>query len=391
MTQIDLSSLAGTRIECACGRVHNVSINKIVSGRGVINTLPDVIADFHGKHIFLVGDNNTMPLAADFIRKKLAQLGCEVSEVTLHSDTHLILDEALIGRLMVHMPTERVDLIVTIGSGTLGDLCRVISARCNIPYVIIGTAPSMDGYASAVSPIVMADGGKRSIPLCAPYAIIADTDLMKKAPDVMLSAGVGDILGKNVALADWRLARQEINEYYCEYIAGLVAAAMEQCTAGIPKIAARDPDAIKNMADTLILSGVTICLHGLSRPASGCEHQLGHYWETSLLKSGKETALHGNFVALGTIVACRMYELVRESCGLELSSPLPSPTEIIALMNRTGDFCSVKALNITREMFYESFFHAGKENGRYTLLSWLEKNGNLEQIAVRLTEEFFGI
>ena len=390
MSQVNLSSLADSQIECACGRMHNVSIKKIVSGNGAVNTLSDIITDFHGKRVFLIGDNNTMPLAAKKVRNLLTQSSCEVTEFTLHSDTHIILDEALIGHLIVNMPPERADLIVTIGSGTLGDLSRVISARCGIPYMIIGTAPSMDGYASAVSPIVMSDGGKRSIPLCPPYAIIADTDLMKTAPDVMFSAGVGDILGKNISLADWRLAHQETGEYYCKYIAELVSTAVERCTTAIPQIAARNPDAIKDMADTLILSGVTICLHGLSRPASGCEHQLGHYWETHLLKSSKETALHGNFVALGTIVACRMYELAHKQCGLALSIPLPPHTKIASFMSQTGDFCSVKSLGITRKMFYESFFHAGKENGRYTLLSWLQEKGYLKQTAKLLTEEFMG-
>ena len=284
------------------------------------------------------------------------------------------------------MPSD-TGLIVAIGSGTLNDLSRVIAARCGIPHVIIATAHSMDGYASSVSPVVM-DGGKVSVPLCTPHAITTDVDLMKTAPDEMLSAGVGDILGKYVALNDWQLARRDTGVYFCPHIADLVLSAVDHCVAGIPRIGSRDPAVIQDMADALVLSGVAIAMHGLSRPASGCEHQLAHHWEVELLKAGGDSPLHGNLVGLGTEVACRLYQLAGEEYDLRFPCPLPAPGDIAAHMRSLGTFSTIGTLGVTRELLYESFFHA-TSNGRYTLISFLENNGRLQEFAKRITDEFF--
>jgi glycerol-1-phosphate dehydrogenase [NAD(P)+] len=131
-------------------------------------------------------------------------------------------------------------------------------------------------------------------------------------------------------------------------------------------------------------------MHGISRPASGCEHQLAHHWEVELLNNkGRETALHGNFVALGTRAACRMYELAREEYGLSLDCHVPSLAEVSAQMDMTGGYSSAEALGVNRELFYESFFHATKVNERYTLITWLQEKNRLADYAKRLTDEFF--
>jgi glycerol-1-phosphate dehydrogenase [NAD(P)+] len=271
----------------------------------------------------------------------------------------------------------------------MNDLCRVISARCRIPYVIIATAPSMDGYASAVSPVVM-DGNKCSIRLCVPHAILADSALLKTAPQVMVSSGVGDILGKYVAIRDWRLAHREKGEYICDYIISLVEDAVGRCVAGIADVCSRKDSALLDMVDTLIMSGAAIAMHGeSSRPASGCEHQLAHYWEVALLNNEKESPLHGNLVALGTQAACRLYQLAMKEFDLDFPGILPKPEEITAMMAQLGDFSSMKTLGVTRELFYQSFFHATESNGRYTLITYLSEKGRLEHYAELLTKEFF--
>jgi len=133
-----------------------------------------------------------------------------------------VTNEQLIGSMLLRM-SPHTDLIIAIGSGTMNDISRVISVRCSIPYIIIGTAPSMDGYASSTSAVVM-DGGKKSVPLGTPYAIIGDVDLIRTAPDIMLAVGVSDILGK----------------YFCPYIADLVIATANRCAEGLEQIFSRD-------------------------------------------------------------------------------------------------------------------------------------------------------
>jgi len=199
-----VSSFANLNMACACGRTHTVPIQKIMAGSGSLAELSGALEAFRGARVFLAGDVNTMPLAGQRVRAMLAQAGCEVTEHVFPARTHM--DERLMGSMLIRLKPG-TQLIVTIGSGTLNDCSRVIGARCGIPYIIIGTAPSMDGYASSVSAVVVGDE-KLSVPLGVPYGIIADSSIMKTAPDEMISSGVFDIMGKFVALSDWRLAQR---------------------------------------------------------------------------------------------------------------------------------------------------------------------------------------
>ena len=74
-----------------------------------------------------------------------------------------------------------------------------------MPYVCVPTAASMDGYAA--SGAALRDGGfKRTLACAAPVAIVADLDVMARAPAIMGAWGYGDLVGKLVAGVDWIVA-----------------------------------------------------------------------------------------------------------------------------------------------------------------------------------------
>ena len=120
------------------------------------------------------------------------------------------------------------DLVLAVGSGTVNDSCRVASYRLNLPYAIVGTAPSMDGYASAGSPFLF-NGSKATVQATTPKYIIADLDVMKDAPWDMMLAGIGDMFGKYTGMLDWELARDYTGEYFCEKIGKDVIDATDKC------------------------------------------------------------------------------------------------------------------------------------------------------------------
>jgi glycerol-1-phosphate dehydrogenase [NAD(P)+] len=51
---------------------------------------------------------------------------------------------------------------------------------------------------------------------------------------------------------------------------------------------------------------------GNSRPASGSEHHLSHFWEMMFLQENRKCALHGTKVAVGTVLALKLYEDIKE-------------------------------------------------------------------------------
>ncbi|MBR2263208.1 MAG: sn-glycerol-1-phosphate dehydrogenase [Firmicutes bacterium] len=385
-----LSDLAGLDLQCCCGRRHQVPIRHIVTGKRALDRLPEVVASFSGKHALLVGDSHTWPLAGEKAQALLTSAGIQVTPYIFSRRDHYLTDEYAIGELLVALP-QQTDLIVTVGSGTMNDVTRAVAVRCGLPWIIIGTAPSMDGYASSTSAIIINDE-KRSVPLGPPYGIVMDTDLLVTAPDEMLSAGIGDVLGKYVTLADWRLAAQEGKEHYCETIAGLIEAACGRCLAGYENVLARVPAAIEDMAGTLVMAGVAISMFGTSRPCAGSEHQLAHVWEVAAIQRGGQSPLHGNFVGLGTVASILLYQAAAENFGFaDLLEALPEAEMISDILSKAGGWASKERLGIDRALFESSFTHAARTNPRYTILTYLEERGCLETYAKQVTALLYDV
>lgn len=386
----DVSSFADFQLQCECGHTHTVPIRHIYIGKGILSKLSHILEDFQGKKVFLIGDSNTMPLAEEKVLSILQKAECQVTEriFAYHGAGHQVLDEKLIGNMLIHLPQD-TDLIVTIGSGTMNDLSRVISTRCGIPYIIIGTAPSMDGYASATS-AVLVEGNKISVPLHSPYGILCDTEIMRTAPEMMFAAGFSDVLGKYIAIRDWQLSERETGEYFCPYIAGLVLTAVEECIKQVDHLFDQDENVLLSVANALVLSGVAISMYGISRPAAGGEHRIAHCWEEAAANSGDNRYLHGNYVGLGTLVMARLYELAEQEEDLPPCDYMPSFAKIRFYLDKMKGYSSFETLQITRETLEESIRHAAESDARYTLLNYLKEKGRLETYIDRLSREFFG-
>lgn len=386
---IRVGELAKLDLQCACGRRHTVPISHIVTGDGALARLPEAVGAFSGKNALLVGDSHTWPLAGERVRALLEGAGLAVRTYVFSRRAHYTTDEAAIGELLVHMPQD-TDLIVAVGSGTMNDISRAVSVRCGRPYVIVGTAPSMDGYASSTSAVVCGEE-KVSVPLGSPYGIVIDTQLLVTAPDEMLSAGIGDVLGKHVTLADWRLAAREGREHYCPEISDLIEAACRRCQAGYRGVLGRDPAALGDMADTLVMAGAAISMFGTSRPCAGSEHQLAHVWEVEALRGGARSPLHGNFVGLGTVAAILLYrEAADELDFSSLGYALPAPEEIEAILAEAGGWALKERLGVGRASFLDAFGHAARVNPRYTVLTWLHERGRLDHYARIVTDRMYG-
>lgn len=381
-----IEEMADMEFDCSCGRKHRIDIKHIYVGENVYDRILYVAKEILPKEILLVSDNNTYKALGKCVENELTESGYKINNFILVSDGDLIPDEKAIGRVLVEVNNE-TELIVAVGSGSINDICRIISAKTHIPYVIMGTAPSMDGYASTVSPLII-DGAKVTYPGTNPYAIIADSNIMKDAPFEMICAGFGDILGKYTALSDWRLSNTILDEYFCDTTEKLVRNAMYKCFENIEGAVKRDVKAIEYISEALILSGIAMTLSGNSRPASGAEHHLSHYWEIDKLSRKLEHPLHGNSVGVGTVISAWLYKKlnIEERFGIET----PVPEIIINLLNSIGAKSNPKALGIEKELFHRSVIHALEIRPRYTILQYAKTENMLEECANELTNLFYG-
>ncbi len=297
-----IEELVGTSFKCECGKVHTVSLENVIIKESAIDELPVLFKNI--KNILIVADNNTYNIAGKHLNELLKNRN---TSTFVFPEEHLHPDINALGRILLEIEKE-TELIIALGSGTINDISRMISYKLDIPYIIVATAPSMDGYASTVSPIIT-DGIKSTYNAVYPKCVIADLNILKNAPFNMIRAGIGDIIGKYTALADWKISKILNNEYYCDSIAEVVSHSLKKCIKECKDVEKLNISAIKSLTEILIFSGLAIGMTGSSRPASGEEHHLCHCWESYFLEKGEMPKwLHGNYVAVGTCIVIEAYK-----------------------------------------------------------------------------------
>ena len=292
---------------CSCGKVHSFQ-GELVIGSGAINRLPEILDKFSAKKPFILSDKNTYAAAGAQVCAILAAKGIAYSGYSFQNDT-IEPDEHSVGSAVMHFDTS-CDMIIGVGSGVINDIGKILSCTSGNPYIIVGTAPSMDGYASASSSMTR-DGLKISLPSRSADVIIGDTDILCKAPLHMMKSGLGDMIAKYVSICEWRIANLITGEYYCEEIAALIRSALKRCTDHAQGLLNRDPAAVQAVFEGLVIGGVAMNYAGLSRPASGVEHYISHVLDMRAVEFGTPVDLHGIQCAIGTLIAVRLYEKLK--------------------------------------------------------------------------------
>lgn len=290
---------------CACGKQHHTDVDEVLIGSGVIRKLGSVTKRFGAKKVFLLADENTFAAAGERVCESLTSENVPYSSYVF-SDPHLEPDEKSVGAAVMHFDTN-CDVIVGIGSGVINDIGKILSSISGKKYIIVATAPSMDGYASATSSMSR-DGLKVSLNSRCADVIIGDTDVLKNAPEQLLKSGLGDMLAKYVSIAEWRIAHIITGEYYCEAVAQLIRSALKKCVDNAAGLLERNEEAVEAVFEGLVIGGVAMAYAGVSRPASGVEHYFSHIWDMRGLEFGTPVDLHGTQCAMASLQAIRLYE-----------------------------------------------------------------------------------
>ena len=302
-TPQELSKYLNVRLECSCGRVHYVPIKGVEIGSGAIKKLPYHVKELGYKHPMILCDAITRTIAGDKSRELLTEDGIDAD---IHELRHLGFDEATLGEIVINK-SEDCDLIIGVGTGSITDMTRYSSFKLGLPCFTVATGAPMDGFAASIG-IMNINGLKATMPAHCTEVILGDTDILKTAPYRMTVAGFGDLIGKVTCLNDWELARIITGEHYCKNIVTLVKSCVADVMRHAPKIRERDPETLGIVMNGLVLSGAAISLYGDSRPASGAEHHMSHYWETILEQRGVKPAMHGEQVAVGTVLVLMLAE-----------------------------------------------------------------------------------
>jgi glycerol-1-phosphate dehydrogenase [NAD(P)+] len=339
---MDINNLL-SGVDCSCGKKHSCDIKYVYIEKNAILRLKDICAPFN--KILLVADQNTFGVAGD---KTVEVLGDKLfDKVVFSGEKILIPNEESIEK--VENSLCDADLIVGIGSGVIQDLCKYVSFDKKVPYLIVATAPSMDGYASVGAALILEEM-KVTLNARVPYAILAEDDVICTAPVEMLQSGYGDIVGKYSCLNDWKLAHLLRNEYFCDFVYNFVMSTVKNTEATAKAVLAREPAAIRNLMEGLVSVGIMMSYVGNSRPASGSEHHLSHFFEITGLLNHTPYYLHGIDVLYSAAVTAQLRQKLRTlKCPLVAKLPSEATRQneikriyttaadgIISLQNKVG-------------------------------------------------------
>jgi glycerol-1-phosphate dehydrogenase [NAD(P)+] len=323
---------------CSCNRTHPIEVEEVHIGAGVVEQIaPFLFQKRYQKkglnRILIICDTNTLSSAQKvrevieaFKQQNVVSLKekgndqciqvCELLAKDLYADEKgLCQIEKYIGSKVKEDP----EILVAVGAGTIHDLTRYIAKEHKVPFISVPTAASVDGFVSTVCAMTF-KGFKVTTPGVAPIAVFADTHIFSKAPKRLTASGVGDLLGKYTALADWKISHLLTGEYLCEQVVNLEEEALCSVVKAIPRLAKGEKEAYESLMYGLLLSGLAMQMVGNSRPASGAEHHLSHLWEMHVINEELD-ALHGEKVGVGLVLVCEKYKEVLNK--LEESSLLP--------------------------------------------------------------------
>ena len=266
----------------------------VVTGPGVLEQIPAIIAELDiPERGLIVCDTNTLDIAGNKVIEYLEAGGHPMEKVEIKGANIEELER-------VEAYSGKVDFLVGLGGGRPIDIAKQAGFNKNTPFISIPTAASHDGLGSARASI-RRDGRKTSMQAIPPIAVVADTEIISKAPRRLLGAGVGDIISNQTAVLDWKLAGQKAD--YSEYAAALSEMAAELVENDIEKVASGKEEGVRLVVKALISSGVAMSIAGTSRPASGGEHKFSHWLDSNY----DNPAFLGEQCGLGSIVTMYLH------------------------------------------------------------------------------------
>lgn len=304
-----ISEYLGKSLFCSCGKEHSTGLRHFILSEGAIGEIPVLMERGGYRKAFIVCDENTCTAAGEEVLQCIRSAGLNALMYIIPEHEVVPDERTIVGILIAFEPD--CDLVIAVGAGTINDICKFISYKLQLDYYVVATAPSMDGFASTGAPLII-DRMKVSFETHSPKAIIGDLKVLCAAPMDMITAGLGDIIGKYTCLTDWKLSHMVNGEYYCPVIAEMVEHSINKVVENISLVADRGPEAIGNIMEALVLTGIAMSFAGNSRPASGSEHHISHFWEMKFLMEGRKAVLHGTKVGIGAIAVCYMYNRLKD-------------------------------------------------------------------------------
>jgi len=337
---------------------------EVIVGKGTLKRVPEVMRRLNvsGSALIIAGEKS-FEVAGKTVHALLEPTGITVDTLLIET----VSDEALTAieeRIKVTKPA----VLFAVGGGTKIDATKLSSACQGIPFISVPTTLSHDGIASPLASVKGLDK-PYSVMAQAPLAIIADTDVIAKAPWRSVISGCGDVIAKFTAVKDWQLAHAEKGEYYGEYAASLALMSTKLVMQDAELIQPGNEEGLRILLEALVSCGVAMSIAGSSRPCSGSEHLFSHALD--MLKCNH--AMHGEQCGIGSVLTAYLHDANWQQIRDTLKQ-VGAPTRACELGVRDEDI--VEALEMAATVRPE----------RYTILHKLRLNRAACKKVARATE-----
>ena len=263
--------------------------NLLKIGAGVLDYTGDYLKELELTKVVILFGNGLIDMFGGRVMDSLKRADVEVLE---YQEMDTVCIDDLIS-LAFSMPN-KTQAVVGLGGGKVIDAAKYCGFLLNIPFISIPTSSSSDGFSSASASLIV-EGRRKSVPAKLAYGIIVDTEVIKSAPDQFLYSGIGDMVAKITALYDWKYEGDngyaEVNDF-----AMMIAKKAVNSFVRTPFTSIKEDLFIKELLDSLAMSGIANEIAGSSAPTSGSEHLISH----ALDKMLEQPQLHGIQVGIAT-------------------------------------------------------------------------------------------
>lgn len=312
---------------------------------GIIPKLGKYLASENMSSIVLLWGEGMEKILGDVVNSSLAHYQIRV----LYSTEVTSIDIRHCFENCLKVPSDTKG-IVAIGGGKALDHAKYLAHNLKIPLMSVPTIISNDGICSSLSSLIV-EGKRRTVKTTIPHAVVVDLDLVSSAPKHFIYSGIGDLVCKGSAIADWKLAYHQRGEYVDDFAVMMAQNAFDAFLHFFPK-KLDDPNFLKVIVSSLILIGVAMEIAGSSRPASGSEHLISH----ALDQISKKPHGHGIQVAVASIITSHL-----QGEGMD---------KIVSVLQETGFLDYVRANPLQRQELIDAIRLAPSiKSNFYTILS----------------------
>lgn len=321
VTVDDLSALRD-RLSTApdAGSIRAIGLGSIVHGDGALLALADILRRAE------VDDDSSITVLSDATRKRYGER--DVLDVALEVlRAHFAVDLELVattpeGTVLADEDTvaDAVDKVgrrapvglVSVGSGTVTDIAKVVARELSLTHVVVQTAASVNGFTDDQS-VLLINGAKRTTPSRWPDALVIDPGVIANAPIAMTRSGLGDQLSMFSAAADWYLANAVgFDTSYSPTLVSMMRDGVDDLLRNGADLRRGERAAVCALADCLARGGIAMGAAGRTAPSSGLEHTISHLLEMHADANAEPSASHGSQVGVSSVVAALVWRRVQQ-------------------------------------------------------------------------------